>query len=309
MFSYVRNSINIVLVWVLVALAPLKALDQVNSGLKEDLLNRANPGMSAQCQNAMSNSRSYLDAAGHFGALMYFATAAALAGACSDPEGTIRLSDDVQQGLAAEDRHDYAQALKFYEQAQKKGEVLGTALLGSLYADGHGVLKNKQRAKIYFESGLKNYKYYHKAGRAGASAALGMITAGLGLGQLYDQSNPKKALKIYRRILLDLGFSIMQNSNSPWALVFWWLVPITGGGLYPFMCWMPYVIGLKYMKPTDIPSPFARQLISIVLYKIGMAYKDGRGTGVKLHKAEKFLKKAADFGNDRALEVLRGFSR
>ncbi|GAA8448962.1 hypothetical protein KKKH12_13470 [Helicobacter pylori] len=47
-----------------------------------------------------------------------------------------------------------------------------------------------------------------------------------------------------------------------------------------------------------------KQQMGEILYRIGIAYKEGLGTKKKKEKAKKFLQKSAEFGCEKAMEAL-----
>lgn len=47
-----------------------------------------------------------------------------------------------------------------------------------------------------------------------------------------------------------------------------------------------------------------KQQMGEILYRIGIAYKEGLGTRKKKNRAKKFLQKSAEFGYEKAMEAL-----
>ncbi|BCZ20035.1 hypothetical protein NHP190012_16770 (plasmid) [Helicobacter sp. NHP19-012] len=222
----------------------------------------------------------------------------------------IQLSPDVQKGLMAQSEQQYKQAFDAFLAADRAGDMFGSALLGGLYAEGKGVEKNTARAETYFNKVLSNaavkdsavnyktsYYAWHGADFMHSSVALARITARLGLAQIYEKTNPKESFKLYRLILRNIGANWGTTTSGQL------LNAVTLGFGYSMAS---RAINLKALDPSATKDPYAKQLISIALYKIGMAYKEGRGTHVKRKKAIEFLEKARDFGNQKAIEALRG---
>ncbi|WP_163532513.1 tetratricopeptide repeat protein [Helicobacter suis] len=259
----------------LLGAVPLKALEPVNPSLQQGLVKQANPGISEKCINGQRLFNTFPSVA--------MLIAASIA--CAPPDH-IKLNSHVQEGLVYQSLQKDEQAYQAFKAAWKEGDLFGTALLGTAYLDGKGVQKNIARAETYFNEVLKNHearkhtiwteKQDYYAHRPVIFAA---ITARLGLAQIYESTNPKEALKMYER------------------------VP-TSAQVYFLPVFFHTGIHLKSLNANDF-EPYARELVGFALYKIGMAYKEGRGVKVELKKATEFLKKAVDFGNDKAIEALR----
>ncbi len=254
---------------------PLRALEPVNPSLQQGLVKQANPGISGKCMNGQRL----------FNAFPSILTLMAASVGCAPPDH-IKLNPYVQEGLIEQSRQQDKKAYRAFLAASKEGDLFGTALLGTLYLDGKGVPKNIARAETYFNEVLKNHEarehtiWTEKQGYyAHRSVILAAITARLGLAQIYESTNPKEALKIYER------------------------VP-TSAQVYFLPVFFHTGIHLKSLNANDF-EPYARELIGFALYKTGVAYKEGRGVKANPKKATEFLKKAVDFGNDKAIEALR----
>ncbi|WP_163556229.1 sel1 repeat family protein [Helicobacter suis] len=220
------------------------------------------------------------------------------------PSDLIELNPHVQEGLIAQSQQQDEKAYQSFLAANKEGDLFGTALLGTLYLDGKGVQKNTTRAETYFNEVLKSHEVKLKmknlegGDMTHSSVTLAAITARLGLAQIYESTNPKKAFKTYKLILKPI-----LPANPKLSLIAAFAGALTSG--LGYLIFAPFLRPrLKHLHANNF-NPYARGLIGFTLYKMGMAYKEGRGVKVKLKKATEFLKKAVDFGNDKAIEALR----
>ena len=75
-----------------------------------------------------------------------------------------------RRGIAFYQKHDYAQALPYFEQAQQAGHMKAPRYLGLMYLNGEGIAKNAQTAFAYFTQ----------------AAAAGDITGQYWLGYCYE---------------------------------------------------------------------------------------------------------------------------
>ncbi len=94
------------------------------------------------------------------------------------------LEELISQGNDCFEKKDYAQAIKYYEKAHKKGDVRGTNNLAVCYAEGKGVPQDYKQA----------FKLYEKA------AKKGYVDAIVALGEMYKNGygckiDYKKAIK------------------------------------------------------------------------------------------------------------------
>ncbi|BDR27818.1 SEL1-like repeat protein [Helicobacter suis] len=281
-----------------------EALEPVNPSLQQGLVRQANPGISEKCINGQRL----------FNTFPSILTLMAASVGCAPPDN-IKLNPYVQEGLIEQSHQQDKKAYQSFLTASKEGDLFGTALLGTLYLDGKGVPKNIARAETYFNEVLKSHEakkamkdyveFVSLGGTAGThskygSVILATITARLGLAQIYASTNPKKAFKIYKSTLAS-----MQSHALILYLLLFVSLPFAG---VLYVIFSPLVrrtgLRLKSLHANQF-DPYIRELIGFALYKIGMAYKEGRGVKVKLKKATEFLKKAVDFGNDKAIEALR----
>ncbi|WP_104689591.1 tetratricopeptide repeat protein [Helicobacter felis] len=222
------------------------------------------------------------------------------------------------EGINAESHHNYKKAYKIYQQAHESGNVLGTALLGKLYAYGLGVEVNPSKAKVYFHIVLKDTKVKHEsrlaisydqAGEVGnerysptfLSAA--MIVANLGLAHLYQEGlgmgkSPRKAFKLYKHILVRMG------ANRGHGFMLGMFMNMATLGLSGAVA--GHSLKLKNLPVALIQKlPYIKTLVSQTLYEMGMAYKMGIGTGKSHSKAKECFQMAIDLGSNQALEAMR----
>ncbi|WP_104686663.1 tetratricopeptide repeat protein [Helicobacter felis] len=226
------------------------------------------------------------------------------------------------EGINAESHHNYKKAYKIYQQAHEAGNVLGTALLGKLYAYGLGVEVNPGKAKVYFHIVLKDTKVkhesslaikYNQAGEVGnerysptfLSAA--MIVANLGLAHLYQEGlgmgkSPRKAFKLYKHILVRMG----ANKGHGFMLGMLTGIATFGVGEVLARSVAGHSLKLKNLPVALIQKlPYIKTLVSQTLYEMGMAYKMGIGTGKSRSKAKECFQMAIDLGSNQALEAMR----
>ncbi|BCD49678.1 SEL1-like repeat protein [Helicobacter suis] len=229
------------------------------------------------------------------------------AGEVSTFIATEKASALVQEGMADQSQGRYKQAYQAYKAAHDKKEDLGAALLATLLYQGLGVKADPFEAKTLFESVLRNGKDYTTILVAHLGLA-GMISKGIGMNK-----DPKKALKMYRAILLkDIhasasGTVLAGTAHATQDDPIWGTGILLGMGLLslPFF----HTIDLKHLNVRAFNQvPIRKHFTGITLYRIGMAYKEGIGTKVKPKKAIKFLEKAVEFGNEEAMKPFRVFA-
>ncbi|WP_221272682.1 MULTISPECIES: hypothetical protein [unclassified Helicobacter] len=214
--------------------------------------------------------------------------------------------DLVQLGMQAEAKKQYAQAYQAYSQAYDQKNNLGTALLANLLMKGLGCKADPFKARMLFEGVLKGEGLVYMQNNTDNNFAASLMSS-LGLADIEQQGlgvprDPKKALKDYRKIILGLGTSGQATLASEKSPVL---------GLVGILVASPFAhtINLGRLKVGQFKKyPITRKVVGVVLYRIGMAYKEGIGTSVKKKKALKFLNKAVEFGNEEAMgavEALR----
>ncbi|AFI06282.1 SEL1-like repeat protein [Helicobacter cetorum] len=215
----------------------------------------------------------------------------------------------LKHGLENFNKGQYEQALKDFKTAQEIGIGLGSAYLAKMYLEGKGVKVDYKKAQIYAQNAIKE----HGSGMLGGVLILGQMQAE-GLGMKKDL---KKALNNYRQVVLALANKGTKGLTSGAGLI---------GGLVGSK-----IIDLSGLNgnPEDFKTKFStylaktdkvmnfndsgevmnninllRQEMGEILYRIGIAYKEGLGTKKKESQAKKFLQKATEFGYEKAMEAL-----
>ncbi|WP_373745936.1 tetratricopeptide repeat protein [Neisseria dentiae] len=94
----------------------------------------------------------------------------------------------LDQGVALYQKHDYQNAIPYFEQAWQAGHMKAPRYLGLMYLNGEGVAKNMQTAFAYFTQ----------------AAAAGDITGQYWLGYCYENGlgtarDMSQALRWYRK--------------------------------------------------------------------------------------------------------------
>ncbi len=223
-----------------------------------------------------------------------------------------------ENGLDNFNKGQYKQAFKDFRKAQEYGIGLGSVYLAKMYLEGKGVKADYKKAQLYAKNAIKRYG----SGMLGGTLILGYMQAE-GLGMKKDL---KQALNTYRhvvRILSNKGINFHNNFRLPN------LVQVTGiaiGARFIDLSGLsanPKKFGKKFgilvMKSTQIKDKtllwediaeissniiLLKQQMGEILYRIGIAYKEGLGTRKKKDKAKKFLQKSAEFGYEKAMEAL-----
>ena len=105
-----------------------------------------------------------------------------------------------EDGLAADKRQDYKEAVRLYRLAAEQGHAKAQSNLGLMYAKGHGVTQDYKEA-------IRLYRLSVAQGDAGAQTNLGVMYAqGQGVTQDY-----KEAIRLYR-LAAGQGDAVAQNS-------------------------------------------------------------------------------------------------
>ncbi|GAA8540054.1 HP0519 family Sel1-like repeat protein [Helicobacter pylori] len=227
-----------------------------------------------------------------------------------------------ENGLDNFNKGQYKQAFKNFRKAQEYGIGLGSVYLAKMYLEGKGVKADYKKAQLYAKNAIKRYG----SGMLGGALILGYMQAE-GLGMKKDL---KQALKTYRhvvRILSNKGINFHNNFNLPFVQT----TGIAIGARFIDLSGLsanPIKFGKKFEKledfkyflhgPGEIPDALSladiaeissniillKQQMGEILYRIGIAYKEGLGTKKKKEKAKKFLQKSAEFGCEKAMEAL-----
>ncbi|GAA6959910.1 HP0519 family Sel1-like repeat protein [Helicobacter pylori] len=226
-----------------------------------------------------------------------------------------------ENGLDNFNKGQYKQALQFFRKAQEYGIGLGSVYLAKMYLEGKGVKVDYKKAQLYVKNAIKRYG----SGMLGGTLILGYMQA-QGLGMKKDL---KQALKTYRhvvRILSNKGINFHNNFNLPFVQT----TGIAIGARFIDLSGLsanPIKFGKKFEKLEDfkyflhsngeIPDALSladiaeissniillKQQMGEILYRIGIAYKEGLGTRKQKSRAKKFLQKSVEFGYEKASSV------
>ncbi|GHQ80551.1 hypothetical protein VN1236_09630 [Helicobacter pylori] len=227
-----------------------------------------------------------------------------------------------ENGLDNFNKGQYKQAFKDFRKAQEYGIGLGSVYLAKMYLEGKGVKVDYKKAQLYAKNAIKGYG----SGMLGGTLILGYMQA-QGLGMKKDL---KQALKTYRhvvRILSNKGINFHNNFNLPFVQT----TGIAIGARFIDLSGLsanPKKFGKKFEKLEDfkyflhsnseVPDALSwediaeissniillKQQMGEILYRIGIAYKEGLGTRKQKSRAKKFLQKSVEFGYEKAMEAL-----
>ncbi|GAA9526453.1 HP0519 family Sel1-like repeat protein [Helicobacter pylori] len=227
-----------------------------------------------------------------------------------------------ENGLDNFNKGQYKQAFNDFRKAQEYGIGLGSVYLAKMYLDGKGVKVDYKKAQLYAKNAIKRYG----SGMLGGVLILGRMQA-QGLGMKKDL---KQALKTYRhvvRILSNKGINFHNNFNLPFVQT----TGIAIGARFIDLSGLsanPIKFGKKFEKLEDfkyflhsnseIPDALSwediaeissniillKQQMGEILYRIGIAYKEGLGTRKQKSRAKKFLQKSVEFGYEKASSVV-----
>ncbi|MGN8519393.1 tetratricopeptide repeat protein [Helicobacter pylori] len=228
-----------------------------------------------------------------------------------------------ENGLDNFNKGQYKQAFKDFKTAQEYGIGLGSVYLAKMYLEGKGVKVDYKKAQFYAQNAIKGYG----SGMLGGTLILGRMQA-QGLGMKKDL---KQALNTYRRVVRRLsnkGINFHNNFRLPN------LVQVTGIAIglrfidLSGLSANPKKFGKKFEKLEDfkyflhsndeVPNALSwadiaeissniillKQQMGEILYRIGIAYKEGLGTRKQKSRAKKFLQKSAEFGYKKAISVV-----
>lgn len=226
-----------------------------------------------------------------------------------------------ENGLDNFNKGQYKQAFKNFRKAQEYGIGLGSVYLAKMYLEGKGVKVDYKKAQLYAKNAIKGYG----SGMLGGTLILGYMQA-QGLGMKKDL---KQALKTYRhvvRILSNKGINFHNNFNLPFVQTTGIAIGVRFIDLSGLSA-NPIKFGKKFEKledfkyflhgPGEIPDALSladiaeissniillKQQMGEILYRIGIAYKEGLGTRKQKSRAKKFLQKSAEFGYEKASSV------
>ncbi len=222
-----------------------------------------------------------------------------------------------ENGLDNFNKGQYKQAFKDFKKAQEYGIGLGSVYLAKMYLEGKGVKVDYKKAQLYAKNAIKGYG----SGLLGGALILGYMQA-QGLGMKKDL---KQALKTYRhvvRILSNKGINFHNNFNLPFVqttgiAIGVRFIDLSGLSANPIKFGKKF--GILVMKSTQIKDKtllwediaeissniiLLKQQMGEILYRIGIAYKEGLGTRKQKSRAKKFLQKSAEFGYEKASSVV-----
>lgn len=226
-----------------------------------------------------------------------------------------------ENGLDNFNKGQYKQAFQFFRKAQEYGIGLGSVYLAKMYLEGKGVKVDYKKVQLYAKNAIKGYG----SGMLGGTLILGYMQA-QGLGMKKDL---KQALKTYRhvvRILSNKGINFHNNFNLPFVQTTGIAIGVRFIDLSGLSA-NPIKFGKKFEKledfkyflhgPGEIPDTLSladiaeissniillKQQMGEILYRIGIAYKEGLGTKKQKSRAKKFLQKSAEFGYEKASSV------
>ncbi|WJJ03170.1 tetratricopeptide repeat protein [Helicobacter pylori] len=223
-----------------------------------------------------------------------------------------------ENGLDNFNKGQYKQALQFFRKAQEYGIGLGSVYLAKMYLEGKGVKVDYKKAQLYAKNAIKRYG----SGMLGGALILGRMQAE-GLGMKKDL---KQALKTYRsvvRILSNKGINFANNFRLPNLAEFTSMligsrfIDLSGLSANPIKFGKKF--GILVKKSTQIKDKtllwediaeissniiLLKQQMGEILYRIGIAYKEGLGTRKQKSRAKKFLQKSIEFGYEKAMEAL-----
>ncbi|GAA8878518.1 HP0519 family Sel1-like repeat protein [Helicobacter pylori] len=227
-----------------------------------------------------------------------------------------------ENGLDNFNKDQYKQAFKDFRKAQEYGIGLGSVYLAKMYLEGKGVKVDYKKAQLYAKNAIKRYG----SGMLGGALILGRMQAE-GLGMKKDL---KQALKTYRsvvRILSNKGINFHNNFNLPFVQTTGIAIGVRFIDLSGLSA-NPIKFGKKFEKledfkyflhgPGEIPDALSladiaeissniillKQQMGEILYRIGIAYKEGLGTRKQKSRAKKFLQKSVEFGYEKASSVV-----
>ncbi len=223
-----------------------------------------------------------------------------------------------ENGLDHFNQGQYKQAFKDFKLAQEYSIGLGSVYLAKMYLEGKGVKVDYKKAQFYAQNAIKGYG----SGLLGGALILGRMQAE-GLGMKKDL---KQALKTYRhvvRMFSNKSTNFTNNFRLPNLAEFTSMligsrfIDLSGLSANPIKFGKKF--GILVKKSTQIKDKtllwediaeissniiLLKQQMGEILYRIGIAYKEGLGTRKKKEKAKKFLQKSAEFGYEKAMEAL-----
>ncbi|GAA9841423.1 HP0519 family Sel1-like repeat protein [Helicobacter pylori] len=226
-----------------------------------------------------------------------------------------------ENGLDNFNKGQYKQAFNDFRKAQEYGIGLGSVYLAKMYLEGKGVKVDYKKAQLYAKNAIKGYG----SGMLGGALILGRMQA----EGLWMKKDLKQALNTYRhvvRILSNKGINFHNNFNLPFVQTTGIAIGVRFIDLSGLSA-NPIKFGKKFEKledfkyflhgPGEIPDALSladiaeissniillKQQMGEILYRIGIAYKEGLGTKKQKSRAKKFLQRSAEFGYEKASSV------
>lgn len=223
-----------------------------------------------------------------------------------------------ENGLDHFNQGQYKQAFKDFRLAQEYSIGLGSVYLAKMYLEGKGVKADYKKAQFYAQNAIKGYG----SGLLGGALILGRMQA-QGLGMKKDL---KQALKTYRhvvRMFSNKSTNYFANNFRLPNLAFTSMligsrfIDLSGLSANPIKFGKKF--GILVMKSTQIKDKtllwediaeissnitLLKQQMGEILYRIGIAYKEGLGVRKQKNRGKKFLQKSAEFGYEKAMEAL-----
>ncbi|GAA8718100.1 HP0519 family Sel1-like repeat protein [Helicobacter pylori] len=245
-------------------------------------------------------------------------------------DGYVSISDDwdeiarnhktyyFENGLDNFNKGQYQQAFEDFKKAQEYSIGLGSVYLAKMYLEGKGVKVDYKKAQLYAKNAIKRYG----SGMLGGALILGRMQAE-GLGMKKDL---KQALNTYRhvvRMFSNKSTNYFANNFRLPNLAFTSMligsrfIDLSGLSANPMKFGKKF--GILVNKSTQIKDKtllwediaeissniiLLKQQMGEILYRIGIAYKEGLGVRKQKNRAKKFLQKSAEFGYEKAMEAL-----
>ncbi|GHR90896.1 hypothetical protein VN0681_13600 [Helicobacter pylori] len=222
-----------------------------------------------------------------------------------------------ENGLDHFNQGQYKQAFQFFKKAQEYSIGLGSVYLAKMYLEGKGVKVDYKKAQFYAENAIKGYG----SGLLGGALILGYMQAE-GLGMKKDLKQALKTYKSVVRIFSNKSTNFANNFRLPNLAEFTSMligsrfIDLSGLSANPIKFGKKF--GILVKKSTQIKDKtllwediaeissniiLLKQQMGEILYRIGIAYKEGLGTRKQKSRAKKFLQKSAEFGYEKASSV------
>jgi alpha/beta superfamily hydrolase len=175
----------------------------------------------------------------------------------------------IDEGLAAYERKDYAQALTEFRQAAVEGSTPSQNYLGVMYKHGEGVAQDYKQAMAWFRKAAEKSDSW-------AQHNLGVMYArGEGVAQDYKQA------KVWYRKAAEQGHAWSQNN----------LGVIYADG---------QAVAQDYKEAVAWFRKAAEQGLATAQANLGLRYENGQGVAQDYKQAVVWYRKAADQGDAKA---------